>query len=321
MGNPLPTRRPCGWRVAGHSARGAAHIRDGRPRQDAVAWRANPCGVGPVVLAVSDGHGSPRCVRSDIGARIATETAARLVHRFVRASVGRAQPAVRKAAERELPATLVAAWKKAVLGHLAAHPFTAAEQAAVAGDGGGDAARLLAYGATLIVVAVSASSILYLQLGDGDILAVSDPPVGAVNPIPRDDALIANETTSLCMDDAAQHVRVVIRNLSTVPPAMILASTDGYSNSFSTPADFRKVGPDFLAIARMDGWATLESHLPGWLEEASRDGSGDDVTLGILCRQDVLGGTRGGNRDEPETAPAHEDRASADEKTGGEGTP
>ena len=34
------------------------------------------------------------------------------------------------------------------------------------------------------------------------------------------------------------------------------------------------------------GW--LPERLPGWLSETSPDGSGDDITMGILCRSSTL---------------------------------
>ncbi len=57
----------------------------------------------------------------------------------------------------------------------------------------------LAYGATLLAVALTSSFALYMQLGDGEILIVSD--AGEVTqPLLKDERLLANETTSLCLE-------------------------------------------------------------------------------------------------------------------------
>jgi hypothetical protein len=70
-------------------------------------------------------------------------------------------------------------------------------------------------------------------------------------------------------------------------PALILVSTDGYANSFGSEADFRKVGSDLLDLLRNDGLDKVNANLDAWLE-ASRSGSGDDVTLGCLFRRDSV---------------------------------
>ena len=72
------------------------------------------------------------------------------------------------------------------------------------------------------------------------------------------------------------------------PPAFILLSTDGYVNSFSDSAGFFKVGSDLLDMLRADGFDPVNAGLKGWLEEATRSGSGDDCTVALLCRMDAL---------------------------------
>jgi len=47
------------------------------------------------------------------------------------------------------------------------------------------------------------------------------------------------------------------------------------------------VGADLLEIVREEGLETVDGCLESWLHEASAFGSGDDVTLGLLCRADV----------------------------------
>ena len=55
------------------SVTGAAHLRAGRPNQDAAdCWES---GDRTVVLAVADGHGGEAYARSDRGARFAVEEA------------------------------------------------------------------------------------------------------------------------------------------------------------------------------------------------------------------------------------------------------
>ena len=60
---------------------GASHIKDNKPCQDySIAWQSEDSDA--VVLIVCDGHGSDTYVRSDVGARLAAETALDAVQNF-----------------------------------------------------------------------------------------------------------------------------------------------------------------------------------------------------------------------------------------------
>jgi hypothetical protein len=126
-----------------------------------------------------------------------------------------------------------------------------------------------------------------LQLGDGDILVVSETGE-VIRPLPGDERLFANETTSLCSHNAWCDFRVSFQPLLSRPPALILLATDGYANSFHNEVGFLKVGPDILEKIRSGGLDVVNEGLETWLSETSQLGSGDDITLGIICRMDTL---------------------------------
>jgi hypothetical protein len=65
---------------------------------------------------------------------------------------------------------------------------------------------------------------------------------------------------------------------------LILLSTDGYANSFREDRGFLAVGPDLLQMIRAEGIGPITGKLESWLREASEQGSGEDITLGILWR-------------------------------------
>ena len=69
--------------------------------------------------------------------------------------------------------------------------------------------------------------------------------------------------------------------MSHAPPALILLSTDGYSNSFQDEAGFLKVGSDLLHMIRTTagGLDMVKEHLVAWLTESTYAGSGDDITV------------------------------------------
>lgn len=283
------------WRVVGRSVQGASHVRGGVPNQDAIQWFPES-GVGPpLILSLSDGHGSPRNFRSDVGARFAVEEVTNLMRELLLAS----QPdpsklsTIKRTAEERLPSEIVRRWRAAVARHLKDHPITTEELEALEKRRDPKARRAIekdphiAYGATLLSVLITSGFILYLQLGDGDILTVADN--GEVTrPMTRDPRLMANETTSLCMDEAWREVQIKFQALYGPHPALILLSTDGYANSFVNEDAFLKVGSDMLDILHTDGLEVVEQNLSGWLEDASRAGSGDDITMGIVFPEAIL---------------------------------
>lgn len=286
------------WRAIGKSVQGASHRKTNLPNQDAIEWLPDKGEGPPLVVAISDGHGSPKCFRSDEGSRLAVTTAISLIGEFLESINGLKdtpgepnESAILRLAEDHLPRKIVRAWMDKVAKHVAEHPFRPEELDTLEQKSGPKARQsveahpALAYGATLLSALVTDSYILYLQLGDGDILVV-DKAGAVTRPMPADERLIANETTSLCAQNAWLDFRVECQWLHTLPPALILLSTDGYSNSFPDEANFQKIGPDYLQLIRERGLHSVSQDLERWLSESSTGGSGDDITLGIIKRRE-----------------------------------
>ena len=301
------------WQLIGECVRGASHVRAGSPNQDAIAWRADSATNRTAIMVVSDGHGSAKCFRSDVGSRLAVNAALRVLEKFA------SNPATAAGREAErtdadgiesdstdaggdgpvsdrhtrLAQDIVREWQKDVDAALEEHPLSKEEMDSLEAKDGAAARQAvnsnprLAYGATLLAALLTDAYILYLQLGDGDIVTVSDTGA-ASRPLEHDQRLFANETTSLCARDAWREIRVRCDEPPAPTPALILLSTDGYANSFRTDAGFLSVGSDLLAIIRAEGLQSVGDHLKGWLTETSQGGSGDDITLGILCRMEVV---------------------------------
>jgi serine/threonine protein phosphatase PrpC len=294
------------WRCIGESVKGASHVRSGLPNQDAIRWFPES-GIGlPLILAVSDGHGSAKSFRSDRGSCFAVETAIKVIQEFFLSSQSSDInfSALKDAAERLLPPRLVNEWRKAVnkdLGlsendeeKLTNKPNFTDEEKQILVDKDGEAAwqavennYFLAYGATVLAVLVTEFFIVYIQLGDGDILEV-DSKGNTTRPLERDPNLIANETTSLCMNKAWNefqvHIKPYPQGTPKEIPALILVSTDGYSNSFSTDEGFFKIGQDYRQMFKSNLTEEVRQKLEGFLQETSEKGSGDDITLGMIKR-------------------------------------
>jgi hypothetical protein len=270
-------------------------VRSGLPNQDAIRWSPESGAGLPLVLAVSDGHGSAKCFRSDAGSRLAVATAAEVIQEFLDSlSTPTSPSAIKRWAEENLPREIARRWREGVADHVSDNPLTNEELDRLETREDAEKRRqialepVLAYGATLLTVVVTGSFILYLQLGDGDILTVSEAGEVSKAPLPTDERLFANETTSLCTRDAWREFRTHFQVISGALPVLILVSSDGYGNSFRDEAGFLQVGADFLEMIRADGLEAVSQGLETWLTEASQQGSGDDVTLGIICRMDAV---------------------------------
>jgi serine/threonine protein phosphatase PrpC len=279
------------WHVVGRSARGASHLRSGAPNQDAVeVWPPQSSGT-PVIAAVADGHGGSRHFRSADGARMAVAATTRILREIAPRFDALSDAERSRLAAVEVPPRIVEAWVQAVRADLARQPLTPEELAAVAAAEGAEASDsvrddpLLAYGATLLAVLVTPRCCALFQLGDGDVLSVAADGT-TTRPIPRDERLGGNLTTSLCRAGAEADFRCVVSSheQAQARPALILLSTDGYANSFRTDADYLEVGRDFLELIRQHGIASIADKLPQILDHASQHGSGDDITLALLWR-------------------------------------
>jgi serine/threonine protein phosphatase PrpC len=280
-----------GWRVLGESIRGASHIAHGQPNQDVIQWWQS-AGDLPLIIAVADGHGSARSFRSQMGAQIAVEVAIGTMRNFLDDQTDNlALSTIKDLAEDRLSYELTRVWKDRVETQIAQNPFGVDDLEKLKGNGKGfqsvEVNPWLAYGTTIMSVLVTDTFIVYLQLGDGDILTVS-AQAEVARPFLKDGRFLANETTSLCMSDADQEVRIGFAETVTGCPALILLCTDGYSNSFRDDENFLKIGSDLFEVIQREGLSVVHTNLNRWLNQASQGGSGDDITLGIVCRADAF---------------------------------
>jgi hypothetical protein len=244
---------------------GASHQRTGRPCQDALHWEGREAAW---VLALADGHGA--CPRGGEGAWAAVRVAAGWLLDF-HASL---EPAARTrlALIRDLTGEpfrrrLVQEWERRVLQEAPR-------------DGKEEEAILREHGTTLVCVLVSPEFLLFLQVGDGDILSVD--AAGRVSRVLEGpSALVGDETSSLCSPQAWQSMRVAIQ-APLAEERLLLVATDGYAKSYDSDEIFERIGPDYLARVRERGFESVMEQLPAILAEVTARGSGDDIALGLI---------------------------------------
>lgn len=286
------------WFTIGQSVRGASHVRLDMPNQDNIQLLPIDGSAEALVMAVADGHGSASHFRSQEGSRFAVQAATQTITAFFKGDYLQANlGTIRQEVEDKLLRMIVNDWQDRIECNLQLFPITESEwetlrlktdEQTVAKV---KATSLIAFGATLLAVLLTERFILFLQLGDGDIITVSGE--GQVSrPLQADERLLGNATTSLCQTEAWKEFRLRLYPLEAGCPALIMVSTDGYSNSFVSEAAFHKVGSDLLELARQNHPQYIDEHLEEWLQSTTANGSGDDITVGIignldLCRQSV----------------------------------
>jgi serine/threonine protein phosphatase PrpC len=270
-----PSNPISSWRVIGKSVTGAAHVRHGQPCQDAIEWQVAD---DFAVLVIADGHGSERSPYSDKGARFAVKITLEVLFDLYRNAQGTPpEPwrALKHEAEERLPQVLVRRWVERVKledANSGTDNIPSEEE--------WRKRRLVLYGSTLLATLLTPRFLLFLQLGDGDIVAVGNDR-SCRCPLPKDERLIANETTSLSMPDAWREMQVAFWPMGEEPPALVMLSTDGYANSFVSRQDFLQAAVDYWELIQEHGPEQVDSHLEEWLREASERGSGDDITVGL----------------------------------------
>lgn len=235
------------------SVQGAAHERREKDAENAAAGRKFPCqdrsfaekcelagkrGGSCYVSCVCDGHGGAAYFRSGTGAALAVES----IRTCVAASAApllrliASSPSQAKAALQDLTRAILQDWCRRVDADLEICPITEKEWAFLDQDDPAAADRYRKgedlrsiYGTTALACACGGGAWFALQIGDGDIVLHTEKK-GFCKPVPEDERLFLNQTTSLCDTDAENEFRTAC---GREEPDAILCSSDGIANSFA----------------------------------------------------------------------------------------
>lgn len=259
----------------GAKVRGAAHIKNGKPCQDALLISTDE-EKRYFAVYVADGHGSAQCAYSDDGAQVAVESAHSVFYSiFCENTAAEAGELLNAHKDIWLPKKIESEWKERVKKfhsdkeRMLSEPFP-----------------FLLYGSTLLVLIVSDGFIFSMQLGDGDIVSISDGKADWILKPER----VGVYVHSLCLENSWQYFRSVWtpQPEGTESPEMFLVSTDGYSDCFLSDAGFLQAVTDIHHLFKSSGKEATEEQLAHWLEESSAAGSGDDITLAILPSGNIV---------------------------------
>ena len=261
-----------GWAV-GCSGKGASHSREGKPCQDAYAlWSGAVAGSPCLIAAVADGHGDDRHDLSHLGAAFAVKAAVdELFSLFTHCALEESPLAFKRTVKADFPRRVVHRWGEVVLADAGEQPRDAPDQL-------GDNHRLFVrYGTTLLAAVVTGDAVLLGQLGDGDVFVVR--PDGSVeSPFPDTSDNIGTVTNSLCSANVAHLWRTAV--LERAGGGTLFLATDGLVNAFSDE-QMHTFARSLRERIQEFGLDRVAASLPGWLDNYSAKGSGDDITLAL----------------------------------------
>ena len=254
------------------SVPGARHVQDGTLCQDAVLTRVED---DMAIVAVADGHGDPKHARSHEGSQLAVEVVADLLSQLARDVMNQPnQPhplGLQSELRQHFPRRVSWEWNR-----------RARIKAGQSNPDGTWHPDVTLFGTTLIAAVFTRSFAVFYQLGDGDILYMTDD--GQTEQIfGHSEELYGSMTWSLCMPDGSTKAQIACRNLNVRRPQLAILATDGLRDSLPDDLqEFLRVGDWFVGRVETEGWDQVVRGLDTWLSELSFRGNGDDATFGLV---------------------------------------
>lgn len=261
--------------VFGTSVQGASHIRSGRECQDSLKKVVKDSGT--VILAVADGHGSDSCPYSKTGSYAAVNVFCKILGDYLDTYAGQPEMLftfLKREGDTKLAQEIDAEWKRRIL---RLHTKSKREIPPEAEQDKKKEAVYKLYGSTLLGLVLTEDFFFAFQLGDGDIVKVSE---NGVYHIIEGDKILGTETHSLSKAESWKKAVTLIRKREEKEqqPVMYMLSSDGLSNSYKNDEEFEKTCMDYYLLLREHGAKAVSDQLKTWLQETSELGSGDDIT-------------------------------------------
>ena len=261
--------------VFGEYVQGASHIRNGRECQDSLKKVEKD--EDTVILAVADGHGSDACPYSKTGSYVAVNVFCKILGDYLETYAGRPEillTFLKREGDTKVAQAIDAEWKRRIL---KIHVKCKREMIADA-EGNKDKASIYKmYGSTLLGLVITKDFLFAFQLGDGDIVKVSE---AGVQNIIEADKILGTETHSLSKAESWKKAITFMKKQEENErlPVMYMLSSDGMANSFKNDDEFKKTCNDYFALLNEHGAKAVSDNLKTWLNETSELGCGDDIT-------------------------------------------
>ena len=279
-----------GFRYFGYKCeevRGLSHIKKGLPCEDS-SGIVNKADY--TIAAISDGHGTSRCCRSNRGSLFAVQSSLDSTQALIESikcnNGGIIAPDKVESSLGHLKKTILYSWNEMVEADIREHPFSLEEEIKRPKEkyiqryiAGVELQKM--YGATLSMLCIAEDFWFAIQIGDGDVALRF--PDGYFMPFLEDDEddFVGEVTDSICEDDAITKMIAYYSPIDDEHPAPIagVVNSDGISKSYPTyESQFRFYEGLFrhlVDVGLAEGLADFQVLLP----HVSEMGSGDDLSL------------------------------------------
>ena len=258
----------------GRSIQGAMHINGNVPCQD--AHRIECLKDGTLVVAVADGHGSTKCLYSDKGARLATDSFVEVISGLFQKTAEDREKLIhlfRQDKSNDLSKVICRLWERKIN-----KSYNALLGLAKKNNEEVPEFQLELFGTTLLGLVVTYDFVFALQIGDGDMVFVDE---SGVQRIIEPNKFLGTETYSLSNEKAWNNAISYFQRTEFVmkAPCTFMISTDGFSNSFINDEEYLFSCKDYFNTIKQYDEKAVQDNLDEWLYQTSKEGCGDDITL------------------------------------------
>ena len=230
---------------------------------------------GIYLAAIADGHGSVKCKYSDRGAKMAVNSFVFVIKELWRSVNYNQEDFIRLLRQKEsadLIQEIQKEWKKRIQ--------QSGKDLGIAEDVGEFEVDPEIYGTTLLGMVIAPAYVFVLQIGDGDIMFVSDEGAKYVLNPPK---FLGTETYSLSnkrpWENAVTYFQRIEIESAPSSQHMFMMTTDGFANSFKDNDQYLIACQEYFKTIKKYGPEIVKRQLRKWLTQTSTNGCGDDITF------------------------------------------
>ncbi|MDE6519032.1 MAG: protein phosphatase 2C domain-containing protein [Ruminococcus sp.] len=265
-----------------NSVRGASHDAKGIVCQDSSAHYA--C-ADYAVAVVADGHGSKKHFRSNMGSKLAVESALETIAKYYEnvEEFEKNFPVNHDMIIRHIQKQVILRWNVAVLEHFRNNPVTADEKKEFTQEEFAKIPVESYYGTTLIVVVACKGFSFGFQIGDGSLVGVFDDGSTEIL-IDYEESNPANITSSICNANAATMFdSFYIENKQALA---LYVSTDGLYTSFGSDDDF--LAYHTIITSQLAEGDDFEAAVMKNITKRTHYGTQDDISLSCVFNRELI---------------------------------
>ncbi len=254
------------------SVKGASHERSGLPCQDS---SCSFTGNNYYIIAVADGHGDPKHDLSEIGAKIAVESATYILRQLTDNITKQRDISLSKMVKYDFPRLLLRRWRNLVENDFRQR-IISGEKEFIYEEGSNLFSR---YGTTLLAAIITETDIIYTQIGDGDIVLLRNDNTYEIFSF-INQSLVGGETHSLSSNEAVRYFSCGTTNMAGIRGLFL--STDGLRNSYDNESAFIRLLSAIAEMVDKDGIEVTKEVISKQFAEFSKNGSGDDIAIAAI---------------------------------------